>query len=59
MLPSLLSLQMCYGICYYCIYVVLFGIFDAKTFEFNRFFSICTLLNEDDKGEREIGRINP
>ena len=34
----LLSLQMCYGICYCCIYVVLFGILDIKAFEFNVYF---------------------
>ena len=38
---------------------MLFGIFDAKAFEFNGFFFICTLLNEDDKGEREIGAYKP
>ena len=38
MLPSLLSLQMCYGICYCCIYVVLFEILDIKAFEFNFFY---------------------
>ena len=68
MLPSLLFLQMCYGIFYCCIYVViyvLFGILDIKAFEFNVylfFFSICTLctlLNEDDKSETEIGAYKP
>ena len=34
MLPSLLFLQMCYGMCYCCINVVLFGILDIKAFEF-------------------------
>ena len=61
MLPSLLSLQMSYGICYCCIYVVLFGILDIKAFEFI-FFSICilcTLLNEGDKSETEIGAYEP
>ena len=38
MLLSLLSLQMCYGICCCCIYVVLFGILDIKAFELNGFF---------------------
>ena len=61
MLPS----QMCYGICYCCIYVVLFGILDIKAFEFNVYlfvFSICTLctlLNEGDKSETEIGAYKP
>ena len=63
MLPSLLALQMCYDICYCCIYVVLFGILDIKAFEFNvYFFSIstfCTLLNEGDKCETEIGAYKP
>ena len=62
MLPSLLSLQLCYGICYCCIYAVLFWILDIKAFDFNVFFSICTLctlLNEGDKSQTEIGAYKP